>query len=88
MRQLVAAFAGDIPEVAQLPWLDNFSARHWDFRGGKERNLARSAELSRLQQSLVLDLAQDLGLAGQETPTRVEYDTVLMTGAAWCERGS
>ncbi len=80
MRELVAAFGARLPVTDPLPWLDAFSAEKWDFRAGRERNLADSAQLTGTQQSLVIDLAPALGLSGQETPSRVDYDTVLMTG--------
>ena len=79
MRQLVVAF-GEAAPANDLPWLERFSAEHWDFRAGRERNLADRAELTPTQESLVLDLAPELGLTGQETPSRTRYDAVLMTG--------
>ena len=80
MRELAAAFGGLPPAHDPLPWLEQFSATHWDFRGGRERNLARAPELSAAQERLVLDLAPALGLAGQELPAGDRYDSVVMTG--------
>ncbi len=80
LRELSAAFGGHAPRSDPLPWLDAFSAEHWDFRGGRERNLAAAASLTATQRSLVLDLAPEFGMSGQEVPSRPEYDTVLMTG--------
>ena len=80
LHELVGAFGGSPPSRQPLDWLDAFSAAHWDFRGGRERNLARPADISDAQAALVLRLAPDLGLAGQETPSRAHYDAVLMTG--------
>ena len=80
MHDLVAAFGARLPGTDPLAWLDAFSAEHWDFRAGRERNLADAADLTATQQSLVVDLAPELGLSGQETPSGVAYDTVLMTG--------
>jgi hypothetical protein len=83
LEELVAAFGGRLPHgdaAERLSWLDDFSAVHWDFRAGLERNLARDAELTVAQSELVLALAEPLGLAGITVPRRSHYDTVLMTG--------
>ena len=80
---LVEVFGGHPPSRepgALLDWLDHFSAARWDFRGGRERNLASAPQLTVEQEQLVLGSAHVLGLAGQESPTRSSYDTVLMTG--------
>src|SRR5690606_8652827 len=45
-----------------LEWLDAVSAEHWDFRRGRERNLAASAVLSPEQAAAVLQVAPELGL--------------------------
>lgn len=63
-----------------LEALDAYSAVHWDFRQGRERNLASTASLSPADRDLVLRLAPELGLAGQEVPSRGGYDTIVMTG--------
>ncbi len=72
----------DLPDDAgaALEALDAFSAEHWDFRGGRERNLASSASLTPARRDLVLRLAPELGLAGQERPSRDAYDAIVMTG--------
>lgn len=83
MGRLVGSFGGrmDRREGRELlEHLDQFSAAHWDFRRGRERNLAAVAGLSRAQSALVVELAPELGLAGIEQPTRDHYDTVLLTG--------
>jgi len=63
-----------------LDYLGAFSAANWDFRRGRERNLAGDAALTSAQSALVVELAPQLGLAGIERPTRAHYDTVLLTG--------
>lgn len=63
-----------------LDWLDRFSATHWDFRGGAERNLARLVALPHGVERLVMDAAPVLGQAGPYVPRTRTYDTVLMTG--------
>jgi hypothetical protein len=80
---IVRAFgghSGNLGGAELLEWLDLFSAEHWDFRGGQERNLASSAELTQEVQQLVLRCAPDLGLAGPYPLGRTEYDAILMTG--------
>ncbi|CAN5360142.1 hypothetical protein BH09ACT1_BH09ACT1_08390 [soil metagenome] len=61
-------------------YLERFSAEHWDFRAGRERNLAADGRIDDGLAELVLDLAADLGLADNHRPTRTHYDTVVMTG--------
>jgi hypothetical protein len=80
LGELVAAFGGHRALADPLGWLDEFSASRWDFRAGRERNLAAIPELTRNQESLVLDLAPELGFSGQETPTHLDFDVVIMTG--------
>lgn len=81
--ELVAAFGGSVAGLAGhdlLAQLDAFSAQHWDFRAGRERNLADEVALTPAQDELILSRASALGLAGIERPSRTRYDTVLMTG--------
>jgi hypothetical protein len=83
LDSLVRAFGGHSGNrggADLLEWLDLFSAEHWDFRAGRERNLAITAELTPEVQRLVLDCAAELGLAGPYQLGRAEYDSVLMTG--------
>jgi len=83
MARVVAAFGGDTGDHRGddlLGYLEQFSAHHFDFRSGRERNLATDARLTAEQDSLVLDVAPDLGLAGITSPRHAHYDTVLMTG--------
>lgn len=83
LRAIVAAFGGAVPSgdpAARLQWLEAFAMSHWDFRGGRERNLAAVARLSPSQTAVIQDRAAELGLAGQERPRERSYDVVLMTG--------
>ena len=83
MARLVESFGGttgDHEGRELLDYLDTFSAAHWDFRRGRERNLAPDAGLSTTQSARVVEEAPRLGLAGIERPTRPHYDTVLLTG--------
>jgi hypothetical protein len=83
LRRIVEAFdasTGGHRGAELLEWLDQFSADHWDFRGGVERNLAPVVTLAPGVERLVLDAAPVLGLAGPYPLQRAAYDTVLMTG--------
>ena len=83
LAALVDAFGGSTDGrrgAELLEWLDRFSAAHWDFRGGAERNLASPVALPSDVEQLVLDSAPVLGLAGPYPLHRDRYDTVLMTG--------
>ncbi|TQL47794.1 hypothetical protein FB562_0864 [Homoserinimonas aerilata] len=82
MARIVGAFGGDTSAVASvrtLDYLGEFSAAHWDFRRGRERNLAVSAEFTDAQRAAVLEAAPGLGLA-PSWPSRRHYDAVVMTG--------
>ena len=59
--------------------LEAFSAEHWDFRGGRERNLAAAADLSAEQERSTIELAPGLGMAPSR-PLRQDYDAIVMTG--------
>jgi hypothetical protein len=82
MARLVAAFggkpAGHGPDL--LASLAEFSAEHWDFRHGAERNLGVTPEFSTAQIDETELACRALGLASQDPPSRTNYDTVLMTG--------
>lgn len=63
-----------------LDALEEFASGHWDFRGGRERNLATDPGLSS-EQALAIDAAASLlGLVGTPPPARARYDAVVMTG--------
>lgn len=83
LSELVRACGGVVPSLGPgilLDWLESFAAAHWDFRAGAERNLAARVELPREVESLVLESACALGLAGPYPLQRSSYDTILMTG--------
>jgi hypothetical protein len=63
-----------------LDALDVFAAEHWDFRAGRERNLAADPVLSREQEQAIVSAASLLGLDGTPPPSRAGYDAVVMTG--------
>ena len=65
---------------ALLEHLDAFSAANWDFRGGRERNLARAPHFTPGQLGAIESAADALGLDSSTAPSRPEYDAVLMTG--------
>lgn len=83
LARIVRAFDGENTDrhgAELLDWLDEFSAAHWDFRGGAERNLAPVATLPDGVERLVFESAPELGLAGPYSPRLADYDSVLMTG--------
>jgi hypothetical protein len=83
LRALVRHFGGDWPAgdlAAVLAALDDFSARHWDFRGGRERPDAREPALDPATAGLVLDTAAALGLVHPVAPARPEYAHLVVLG--------
>lgn len=83
LAELAAAFGGSGAGLAGddlLAWLEKFAAEHWDFRAGRERNLADNVSLTPVHEALILSLAPALGLAGINRPRQSRYDTILMTG--------
>lgn len=65
---------------ALLDQLDGLGSMYWDFRSGRERNLARKPELLVGQVKAITDAARALGLAGTAAPSQKHYDAVVMTG--------
>jgi hypothetical protein len=63
-----------------LDALDRFASEHWDFRGGRERNLAADPALSAAQEHAIDAVSSVLGLDGTSPPSREAYDAVVMTG--------
>lgn len=60
--------------------LERFAAKHWDFRRGRERNLATTARLTANQVAAIDIAAANLGLKGTAPPRLNHYDAVIMTG--------
>src|SRR5690554_5920193 len=82
MSTLVDEFGGSTAGLgtdALLDYLDSFSAEHWDFRRGQERNLAERVQFTPERDTIILNCAAELGLA-QVPPRHEHYDTVVMTG--------
>ena len=82
MAKLVDEFGGSTAGLgpdALLDYLDAFSGEHWDFRRGRERNLAERVEFTPERDTVILDCAAQLGLS-QVPPRHQHYDTVVMTG--------
>lgn len=63
-----------------LDQLEGLGSMYWDFRSGRERNLARKPELRDGQVQAIADAARALGLAGTAAPGQRHYDAVVMTG--------
>jgi hypothetical protein len=83
LRGLVRHFGGDWPDgdlTELLRFLDDFSARHWDFRGGRERPDAREPDLDPATAALVLDAAAALGLIHPVPPARDAYAHLVVLG--------
>ncbi|MEU5941962.1 hypothetical protein ABZ807_22880 [Micromonospora sp. NPDC047548] len=83
LRALVARFGGDWPAgdlAAVLAGLDDFSARHWDFRGGRERPEAREPALDPGTAGQVLATAEALGLVRPVPPTHPRYAHLVVLG--------
>ncbi len=74
-RQLSGLRGAELSEA-----LDVFAAGYWNFRGGRERNLAACPEFSTIQAAAIDDAAARLGLMGTLPPRRRKYDAVIMTG--------
>lgn len=84
LSRLAAAW-GSVPPSSISPaglfdWYDDFSSRHWDFRAGRERNLASAPELTPAQEAAALEAAEAIGLPASRPPRRSEYDVVLILG--------
>jgi hypothetical protein len=83
LRTLVGHFGGDWPAGgpdAVLAGLDDFSARHWDFRDGRERPDAREPAFDPATAGLVLAAADALGLVRATPPIRPRYAHLLVLG--------
>lgn len=60
--------------------LDELGSVYWDFRSGRERNLASQPDLTDEQVAAITAAAPGLGLDGTPPPSRESYDAVIMTG--------
>ncbi|MGQ5264081.1 hypothetical protein ACTWLT_25390 [Micromonospora sp. ZYX-F-536] len=83
IRRLVAGFGGSWPDgdlTEVLRFLDEFSARHWDFRGGRERPDAREPYLDPATTELVLTSAAALGLVRPVAPAKPAYAHLVVLG--------
>ncbi|WP_308042524.1 hypothetical protein [Micromonospora sp. PLK6-60] len=83
LRGLVDRFGGEWPAgelTATLAALDDFSARHWDFRRGRERPDATEPDLDAATARLVSDAAAALGLVRPVPPARPAYAHLVILG--------
>lgn len=65
---------------ALLDQLEGLGSMYWDFRSGRERNLARRSDLTDGQVQAITDAAHAIGLSGTAAPSMTHYDAVVMTG--------
>lgn len=63
-----------------LAWLDDFSATHWDFRGGRERPEAREPDLDPDTARLVVEAARRLGMVEAVPPPHRSYQHLIVLG--------
>ncbi|MFC4106292.1 hypothetical protein ACFOX0_10130 [Micromonospora zhanjiangensis] len=83
VRDLVHAFGGRWPAGgtgALLHWLDEFTARHWDFRAGRERHEAAEPDLHPHVADRVLAAARALGMVHAARAPRRTYRHLLVLG--------
>lgn len=84
LRRLVEAYGGDPGDNTdvdkQLEHLLEFSAAHWDFRGGRERNEAVEPDIPADTGELITRCAFELGLSGNTWPRWKDYDHVIVLG--------
>jgi hypothetical protein len=83
LTALIDHFGGDRPvgDLAhRLAALDDFSARHWDFRAGRERPEAREPELDPATRRLVARASTALGLVRPVAPARADYAHLVVLG--------
>lgn len=84
LAAVVAAFGGTPPTATTaldeaLAWFEEFSLR-WDYRAGKERNLALVQSPAPEVEAVVSKAAPALGLVGTRPPPAEHYDHVLVLG--------
>lgn len=70
----------DVSPGTLFDWYDEFSSQHWDYRAGRERNLATSAELSLSQQRAAMEAAEAMGLVSSRQPRRSHYEYMIILG--------
>ena len=83
LASLAATFGATAPALATedlLAWYDQRSLELWDYRAGKERNLAETPNLSLRETDAALEAATALGLSEARKPSRGSYDFTLILG--------
>ena len=84
MRALVAEHRAELPQLSTadlLAWLEEFSARHWDFRDGRvERDEVGAVGFGPSHSALVTAAARALGLSTAQAPRQEGYDHLLILG--------
>lgn len=83
LATLAKAFDAQPPEMETeglLAWYEDLSATRWDFRGGRERNLAERPALTERESDAAMSAAASLGLSQPGSPSRGAYDFCLILG--------
>ena len=84
LHELVKSWEEDVPEDKDLgdllEWYEEFTAKYWDFRAGRERNLVGASDFTTEKVNLVLEAASALGMAEARSPRYAAYDHVLILG--------
>jgi UDP-N-acetylmuramoyl-L-alanine---L-glutamate ligase len=83
LRALVRRFGNGNPSgeiAAQLAYLDEFTAREWNFRRDEERNQVDADAVTGADEQLVIAAADALGLVRPRPPRYRHYDHVVMLG--------
>lgn len=83
LEDVVLAFGGESHGGREvdlwLDYLDDFS-RRWDFRSGRERNVATASEFSPKLSEVVIAAARQLGMCGVGRPPHRRYQSLVILG--------
>lgn len=83
LAELLDAYGEQLPNeplAARLSWLECFSARHWDFRSGRERDFIEHVDLSPRMSDAAGAAAVRFGMTGAVRPSRGSYSHILVLG--------
>lgn len=84
LYELASCWGSEPPMQAStetlFSWYDDYSAEHWDFRAGLERNQAPKPSLAKRQEAAARKAADAVGLLRARPPRRTQYDFALILG--------